>query len=185
MAQKPSLQEIIQLIGAAPHPTGMRTKIVAVDGLGGAGKSTLAEIVADALGRAPIIHTDDFASWDNPLSWWPRLVDQVLKPLSVNQPAHYQRYDWDAKSMAEWHDVEPGEYLIIEGVSSSRTAFRPYLAFSIWVETPRKERLRRGLERDGQDALELWNGWMAQEDDYAEREQPAKHADIVISGADF
>ena len=48
----------------------MTTRIVAVDGPGGAGKSSLSEWLAGEL-DAPIVHTDDFASWDNPTSWWP------------------------------------------------------------------------------------------------------------------
>jgi uridine kinase len=50
----------------------MTTRVIAIDGPGGSGKSTLAENLSPALGHAPIIHTDDFASWDVPLEWWPR-----------------------------------------------------------------------------------------------------------------
>src|SRR6478672_9439015 len=154
MAPNPTLQQMVQRIKDS-NSCDIKTKVIAIDGLGGSGKSTLAEKVAKGLNGAPIIHTDDFASWDNPLNWWPRLIDQVLRPLSENRSARYQRYDWIAKSLAEWHNVDPSEYLVVEGVSSSRKAFRPYLAFSIWVEMPREERLRRGLERDGEDAREL------------------------------
>ena len=60
----------------------MSTRIVAIDGHGGAGKSTLAEELAGELGSAQIVHTDDFASWGFPLDWWPRLLDEVLEPVS-------------------------------------------------------------------------------------------------------
>jgi len=46
-------------------------------------------------------------------------------------------------------EVAPAEFLVLEGVSASRGAFRPFLAYAIWVETPRAERLRRVLARDG------------------------------------
>jgi len=58
----------------------MRCRIVAIDGPGGAGKSTLAARVAGAL-DAQVVRTDDFASWDEPFEWWPRLIKQVLAPL--------------------------------------------------------------------------------------------------------
>jgi len=162
----------------------MTTRVVAVDGPGGAGKSTLASRLSSALGDAPVIHTDDFASWDVPLEWWPRLRAQVLDPLSRDEPARWQRYDWETERLAEWHETAPAPFLILEGVSSSRAAFRPYLSYTIWVETPRDERLRRGLERDGSAALPLWQTWMADEDAYIAHEQPLAHADIIVAGTD-
>ncbi len=144
----------------------MTTRVIAIDGPGGCGKSTLAAHLSAALGHIPIIHTDDFASWETPLEWWPRLLSQVLEPLSVNKPARYQRYDWMTKSLTEWREVPPTTFVILEGVSASRNAFRPFLSYTIWVDTPRDERLRRGLERDGPGARDQWQAWMAEEDAY-------------------
>jgi dephospho-CoA kinase len=72
--------------------------------------------------------------------------------------------------------------VILEGVTASREAFQPFLAYSIWIETPRELRLQRGLERDGGDARAQWAQWMEAEDRYMEREQPAERADCVLSG---
>ena len=159
----------------------MSTSIVAIDGFGGAGKSTLAAAIAERV-SADIVHTDDFASWEVPLDWWPRLRDQVLIPLSHGQTAHYQPYDWDARALTDWIDVAPGGLVLLEGVSSSRSAFRPFLSRSIWVDTPRATRLSRGLERDGTAAHEQWLRWMAEEDAWALKESPADCADCIISG---
>ncbi len=159
----------------------MKCRIVAIDGAGGAGKSTLARHVATRLG-AQIVCTDDFASWQHPFEWSSRLIEQVLDPLSHNQPSRYQRSDWDTRTLAEWHDVPVAAFLVLEGVSCSRAAFAPYLAFRVWVNTPREERLRRGLERDGQDAIGLWREWMAREDEYIDAERPQERADLVVSG---
>jgi uridine kinase len=65
---------------------------------------------------------------------------------------------------------------------TSSPAFAPYLAFRVWVKTPRQERLLRGLERDGQDALGLWREWMAREDEYIAAERPQERAELVVSG---
>jgi len=59
----------------------MPIKVLAIDGHGGSGKSTLAEALAKQL-NAEIIRTDDFASWDNPLNWWPLLIEYVFEPIS-------------------------------------------------------------------------------------------------------
>jgi hypothetical protein len=99
---------------------------------------------------AQVVCTDDFASWDHPLEWWRRLIEQVLEPLSRDEPGRFQRYDCDARQLAEWREVPVAPLLILEGVSSSRAAFGPYLAFRVWVSASRQERLRRGLERDRQ-----------------------------------
>ncbi len=165
------------------RPNGFPTRLVGVDGCGGSGKSTFAKRLASHLRTEKLIHTDDFASWDNPIEWWPRLLGQVIEPLSKDETAHWQRYDWENKQLAEWQDTEPGGVVIIEGVTATREAWRHLLAFCIWVECPRDLRLQRGLERDGQDAYGLWREWMAAEDEYVKTENPQSHADLVVDGS--
>ncbi len=121
-----------------------------------AGKSTLATKLANIFGNCPIIHTDDFASWDHPLDRYPPVVEQVLEPLRDNQVAHFQKFDWQANRLGQWETVKPCSVVIMEGVSASRSEFRPYLIFSIYIETDRDLRLKRGLERDGEEILPLW-----------------------------
>jgi len=177
-----TVERVVALIRAAPPPPGMRCRVLAIDGPGGAGKSTIAIAVARALGDAPVLHTDDFAAWDDPLDWHQRLLDQVLAPLSRGAPARYQRYDWDSRKLAEWHELDPRELLIIEGVGASQRALAPYLSACVWVWTSRAERLRRGLRRDGQQALALWQDWMRAEDDYIATQRPDRSADLVVRG---
>ena len=177
-----SLLEIKNLISESKSPEGIKTRIVAIDGCGGAGKSTLAAKLAALLDDCPLIHTDDFASWDRPLDWYPRMITQVLEPLGQNRPTRYQKFDWQANQLGQWETVKPCSFVILEGVSSSRSEFRPYLSFSIYIETDRDLRLKRGLERDGEAALPLWQQWMAEEDEYLLRDQPQEYTDVVISG---
>ena len=58
----------------------------------------------------------------------------------------------------------------------------PYVTYSIWVDAPAEVRLQRGLDRDGPAALEQWQAWMAEEDEYRSRERPDERADLVIRG---
>ena len=54
-------------------------RLVAVDGPGGAGKSASARTGFHDVQRvAPAAPTDEFASGDEPLAWWPRLLAQVI-----------------------------------------------------------------------------------------------------------
>jgi|SRR5579884_106500 len=159
----------------------MMVRIVAVDGHGGAGKSTVAARLADALGGVPVVHTDDFASWDEPIEWRPRLLAEVLEPLARGEPARFRPTSWDG-APREVVEVVPADAVVLEGVTASRKVFRPYLTFVVWVEAPREVRLRRGLERDGEGARAQWEAWMAAEDDYVARERPAERADLIVRG---
>ncbi|GAA5106843.1 uridine kinase family protein [Nocardia iowensis] len=175
------LAEIVARVLASGPRLGS-TRLVAVDGPGGAGKSTLAAQLAREC-DATVVPTDSFASWDNPLHWWPRLESQVLEPLARDVPARYQRYDWGRRALAEWHEVAPGGVVVLEGVSAARAAVRTRLSLAIWVDTPRTVRLARGLERDGESALPLWERWMTDEDNHFAADDTRANADIIVSGA--
>jgi uridine kinase len=177
-------------LAARSAPSGLPVKVVAIDGHGGSGKSTLAALLAAELG-AEVVHTDDFASWDNPVDWWPLLVERVLEPVAAGtETLSYPRSKW-------WPDHEPEPVvdqpvtpvLLLEGVTAARREFRPYLTYAIWVETPLEVCLRRGLERDvGQgepDAVEaLWREWLAAEELYVVRDAPRAYADLVLDGTE-
>jgi uridine kinase len=158
--------------------------LVGIDGCGAAGKTTFAARLAQAAGDAPVVHTDDFASWDEPTQWWPRMLAEVIEPLLSGNAASYRPYDWVQRRLAE--DVvtiqAAAPLVVIEGVGATRRAWRDRLVRRIWMDTSREERLRRGLERDGDHMREFWEWWMAAEDRYVQEEQPDRYADIRVSG---
>ena len=133
------------------------------------------------MGDAPTVKTDDFATWENPIDWWPKLLDRVLVPLSRGEPARFERSRWGGPATGV-RRAGTDEFLVLEGVTASREAFAPYLTYSIWVETPAELCLERGLERDGPEALAQWRAWIAAEDRYIESERPDQRADLVIDG---
>jgi uridine kinase len=110
------------------------------------------------------------------------MLEQVLVPLSENLPARYQRYDWPTSELAEWRTVFPQAFVVVEGVSATREEFKPFLAFSIYVETDRETRLRRGLRRDGEETKHQWLDWMQHEDAYLKKQYPISSADLIVSG---
>lgn len=111
--QQVRVDDLVALVERSTPRLGA-TRLVAVDGPGGAGKSTLAAQLATVCG-ATLLHTDDFASWDYQSDWWPRLEQLVLAPIARGQAGRYQRYDWDAQTAAEWHEVAPPAVLILGG----------------------------------------------------------------------
>jgi uridine kinase len=79
--------------------------------------------------------------------------------------------------------VAPYGTIIVEGVYCTRRELAPFYDLRIWVTCPRRLRLRRGIERDGEASRERWElDWMPSEDRYVEQHHPDKMADIVVSG---
>ncbi len=183
----PSSFDVQSFAALATHIVGLPpscgpVRLVAVDGPGGAGKSTFAARLAAALGDAPAIHTDDFAAWDVPIEWFPRLREQVVEPLTAGRPGRYQRYDWVRRELAEWHDVPPAPVIILEGVSAARREIAEQLAFAVWIETPADLRLVRGIERDGEELRSFWNDWIRAEEAHFAVDHTRKRADLVVTG---
>ncbi len=142
-------------------------RLVAVDGPSGAGKSTFAHALAAHFDLVKIISTDDFATWDDPVGWWPRLEEGVLRPLGHAEQGHYQRMEWPGgrPRLGEWITVDVPRVLILEGVSAGRRAVQDRLSALVWVEFPdRAARLERSVRRDGEISrthLRRWQGFEA------------------------
>ncbi|MCC5912647.1 MAG: uridine kinase [Clostridiaceae bacterium] len=177
-------------------PKKQKTLLIGIDGCGGAGKSTFAKKLSEAYSEITIVHMDDFylpsqlrknsnvkdkevgAYFD-----WRRLKKQVLEPLSNDNMAKYQKYDWDKDSLKDCHEIKVGRIVIIEGVYSIRKELEKYYDFKIWIDTPRDLRLSRGIERDGEVARKLWEEeWMPAEDKYVKEHEPLDRADLIIDG---
>ena len=171
--------QLVDEIRATPGPV----RIIGIDGCGGAGKTTFARrLVAAANNQWPVVHTDDFATHDEPLEWWPRMLEHVIEPLLRKEPATFRPYDWVQRRPGEPTTITPSDVIVIEGVGATRGAWRGRLAVSIWVDTDSDLRLRRGLERDGDELADFWRDWRLAEDRYVADEQPQGLADLVVSG---
>jgi YD repeat-containing protein len=132
-----------------------------------------------------VVHTDDFAGPHQPGWDWQRFARDVLGPLLRDRSAQFQRYDWDADRLAEWHTVPAGGTVIVEGISSSRLELGSVWDFVVWVECGRDLRLRRGIERDGEALRWKWETvWMPEEEEYVRSQDPVARADVVVDGSD-
>jgi uridine kinase len=179
-----TIDDLVSRVGSVRGES--RTRLIAIDGRGGAGKTRLATELSTRLPNAFVIHTDDFASPHLP-SWdWQRFQRDVLVALLDDRPAVFQRYDWDADRLAEAIDVPTGGFVIVEGISSSRLELGPVWDFVVWVECPRDLRLNRGIERDGERLRWKWERvWMPEEDQYVMSQDPVSRADAVVDGSDL
>jgi uridine kinase len=177
--------DLESILEARPARAGT-TKVIGIDGHGGSGKSTLAALLSGRLGAA-VVHTDDFASWDNPKDWWPLVMERIFEPLKSGQRTlSYPRSQW-------WpgHKNDPvvdqlvTDALILEGVGSLRREFRQFLSVAIFVDAPREICIERGITRDAamgtkEEVLQRWNRWFDDELGYMTRDEPEGFADIVL-----
>ncbi|MDQ3577345.1 MAG: uridine kinase [Actinomycetota bacterium] len=165
---------LADVVLAAPPRLGL-VRLIGIDGPSGAGKTDLATaLIAELRSRAvttALVSTDDFATWADPVAWWPRLVDGVLAPAAAGRHGRYRRMDWSdgPPRLGESVTVDIADVMIIEGVSAGRRAVSRSLSVLVWVEMPDSSaRLERAVTRDGEAnraELARWqtfeNGWFA------------------------
>lgn len=94
----------------------------------------------------------------------------------------WQRWDWVENAPAEWHVLDQGRPILIEGCGALSRANRALAAYAVWVEEDEPTRERRVRERDGDSWVEHWDAWAAQEEAFIARENPRGLANTVITG---
>jgi uridine kinase len=177
--------------------------VVAIDGHGAAGKTTIAAVVAEATGAA-LVHTDDFfeagpgpgesrgvaparvSSGAEPgLSAyydWRRLRDEALEPLRAGRGAAFRRFDWERGAGLDGTVlVTPDPLVILEGVFSASPELANLVDRSVYVDTPEPERLRR---LRAQVTPEEWDDeWLTAEHAYFGLIRPPSAFDLIVHGA--
>jgi uridine kinase len=158
---------------------------IGIDGLGAAGKSTLAAAIAAAVPRAVVVNTDDFQG-DGVEEWdWDRFRHQVFEPLCAGREGRYQVRQWGESTDRGWRTVACDAVVLVEGVSATRMELSVPWDLTVWVDAPGPVRRARALQRDGMQAADVWERqWWPSEERYLAREHPAERVDLVISGAD-
>jgi len=157
------------------------TRWVGIDGLGAAGKTTLAARLARALPGAVVVHVDDFAHPEVPTWQRDRFVAEVLRPLLAGRAARYRPADLVTGALGPAVVVPPGVPLVVEGVSSTDVRLGVPWDLTIWLEVPQAERRRRIEARDRPELLERWRSdWWPQEEAYVRAQHPAERADLVV-----
>ena len=155
-----------------------------IDGRSGSGKSTLAQQIQLAWDSSVVVRLDNiYPGWDG-LAW---TVDHIrtalLEPRAAGRPGRWRGWDWVTGAPAIWHDVEPRQRLIVEGVGALTAANRALADLGVWVETPDAERKRRALLRDGDTYRPHWDRWAGQEDAFIARYDPRTVADWIMTEA--
>ena len=189
------IEQIIQAIDRLPNQ--FLHKLIGIDGLGASGKSTIAEEIKKLHPETSIIHTDEFyfpfvergkfppssdgVSRDFD---WDRFENQVIKPVQKNLLVKYERFDWRADTWNDWIEVPAVNWIIIVGVYALQSRFFQAYDYSIWMDVPQAERIKRMTEREGRAVSDGWQTkWLPREERYFEIERPDKRASMVIQSA--
>ncbi len=159
------------------------TRWVGVDGLGAAGKTTLARRIATVLPEAVVLSVDDFGraglrGWDRDL-----FIAQVLTPLLAGRPASYQSWDLLTDRPIDWVEVPAGRPVVVEGVAATDVRGPVPWDVTLWVDTPEPLRWSRILDRDSPGHLERWHhDWLPSEQAYVAAQRPQDRGDAIVAG---
>lgn len=147
-----------------------RVYIIGVDGLGGAGKTTLVNSLKLQLQNenyySYVLHIDDFIHpkrirYDSSKEEWycyynlqwryDYLVKEILSPIKNGEiiDKQIERYNRESDEyFTQRVNLVHGSVLILEGVFLQRKELKDYLDFIIYLDVPQEVRLNRVLARD-------------------------------------
>jgi uridine kinase len=163
-------------------PRAGSTRVIAIDGRSGSGKTSLAAELSREL-TVPVVTLEDlYGGWDGLERGIDLLVSAVLAPVAAGRAARVPRYDWVAGEWGEAWVLEPPDVLIVEGVGAAAGRAARYESRLVWMEAAAPVRKKRALDRDGETFATHWDRWAAQEDALLARECTPERADLVIDG---
>jgi uridine kinase len=178
------------LLHAVDVPTG-RPAILAVDGRGASGKSTLAGRLHRLVGRSAIVHTDDIA-WHEPyFAWGDLLAEHVLRPLRRGEGVSFRPSAWEQHGREGAIEVPAGlDLVIVEGVGASQRELADLIDATVWVQSDFATAEERGIARDiaegvnGDDeqTIAFWHEWMEEELRFLQRQRPWERARAIVAG---
>lgn len=178
----------LQNLLKAHQPKNGRFFTIAIDGRGGCGKSTLAELVKAKLPDFLVLSGDDyFEPGSDPVVWGDfnddRFAEDVITPLKDSNSFVYRPYDWHADPHITEQPIQITKGFCIERCYAFK--FDLDWDLKIWIETPKEVCLQRGIAREHMPkdrVLAAWNIWQQQEDDYIRDFHPQQKADITVDG---
>ena len=173
-----------QLRAASPGVTG-RPRVIAVDGRGGAGKTTLVGRLRAVVPNSAVVHTDDLAWNQAYFDWGDLLAEHVLRPLHRGEAVDHRPAAWAAHDRPGSITVPAGADVVwVEGTGVIRGELAPWLDASVYVQGDLAEQERRLVARDG-DAPEQQEhvaNWLREELPFLLREQPWARATMIVAG---
>jgi hypothetical protein len=181
-----SLDELVHLLHAAAGTPPGRPRVIAVDGRGGAGKSTLVQRLVSRVPSSAAVHTDDIAWHHAAFDWAGLLAEHVLGPLRLGAAVDHRPAAWVARGRAGSISVPAGlDTVWVEGTGVVRRRLLPLLDAAVWVQVDAGEAQRRLVARDGDSAEQRRHveEWEREERPFLRDERPWARATLVVAGS--
>ena len=159
---------------------------LAIDGVAGSGKTTLASRLCGDLKNCQVVHMDDlYEGWNDPLSQrlTAKVIRELLEPFNKQIPIRYQKFDWILNRFDKFEDLKTSNILILEGVGSGQREFRKYLSKTIWVEYDPSQGFDRVIARDGEGIRDEMVNFLLDQNKHFIAELTKNASDYTISGA--
>lgn len=162
------------------------TRLLAVDGYAGSGKTTFSALLAEELGgpeRAPVVHLDDLATHEQFFEWTGRLQREVLTPLAQGRPVRHRVYDWGVARFGAARELPASPpFLLLEGVGAGRRAVRAQVAALLWMDLDVETARTRGELRDGPALAQFWRRWTQEQTEHFRVDPSRPFADFLVTG---
>jgi hypothetical protein len=176
-------EALAAVVRACPPSVG-RTRLIAVDGLSGSGKTTVADALAGTLG-APILHLDHlYQGWDGLDGAADLIRDWIVTPLRHGRTPRWQPYDWATGERAEPRALPVSDVLVVEGCGAGALRLAADLALLIWVSAGRERESRLRGRADWTGYQEHRERWVRQEQAMLRRERTPARADVTVRTGD-
>jgi uridine kinase len=172
------LKNLKKIESTSPH-------VFAIDGVAGAGKTTLASKLQLDIPGSQVVHMDDlYNGWQDPLSQElsKRVYDEILDPFLQGYEVLYKKFNWYQNVFDQTIKIPPTKTLFLEGVGAGQRAFRNVLSRIIWVEFDPETGFERVITRDGEVVKPQMLNFLTDQSKHFSAELTNKAADYRISG---
>lgn len=161
--------------------------IITIDGVAGAGKTTLARYMSDEYKdrfTVNVIHMDDlYEGWSNPLgAALTTKLELIVQAHLSQQPCATTQFDWLRSQPGPTFMIEPSELLILEGVGAGQSAIREFVETKIWIDLEPIVGLRRVLARDGNEIEAHMVEFLEEQREHFMKEGTRDAADFHLNG---
>ncbi len=184
-------QKVYELIDELIRTPG--TKIVAIEGNSGAGKTLLGSLLAEKY-DCNLFHMDDYylppekktkarmaeagGNVDRE-----RFQQEILKNIRRGVDFSYKKYDCKSQRYSSPAPVSPKKLNIVEGVYSMHPDLAPYYDLKLFLSLDEAEQSRRILNRNGPLVHKRFiDFWIPLENHYFKELSIKKNCDYVLAG---